>query len=269
MGGLSIGSLIGPPVGGALFNRFGYRGPFIFSIIGTAFDLIARLLIIERKDALRWGIDPKELADIPSEEKTDSPTNEAGAQEELQGKDVEKAGTSTAQAPATESEGQRKQQQVSLPVVMVKLAKSSRASIAFLVTFIYGVVYTTQEPTLPLHLQQIWGLDSAKVGLVLLASVIPTLFSAPLTGWYTDKKGAEWVTFVSLALALPWGVVVIIEEALALFIVSYALEIFFVSGVISPITAELAHVAQSIDGVGYAHIYGVFNIAYGVGSASE
>jgi len=40
------------------------------------------------------------------------------------------------------------------------------------------VVYSSQEPALPLHLQAVWGLDSSKVGLVFLAAVIPTLVCA-------------------------------------------------------------------------------------------
>ena len=55
--------VIGPPVGGALYDRFGYRGPFIFGISATGLDLIGRLIIIERKDAIRWGIDPASLKD--------------------------------------------------------------------------------------------------------------------------------------------------------------------------------------------------------------
>jgi hypothetical protein len=50
--------LLGPPLGGTLYGRFGFRGPFIFGIAVTAADLVGRLLIIERKNALKWGYDP-------------------------------------------------------------------------------------------------------------------------------------------------------------------------------------------------------------------
>ena len=40
----------------------------------------------------------------------------------------------------------------------------------------------------------------------------------------------------------------------------------FISGVSSAISAELAAVARSIEGVGYAHVYGVLNLSFGVGS---
>lgn len=37
-------------------------------------------------------------------------------------------------------------------------------------------MYTCIEPTLPLHMQSLWGFDSTKVGLVFLGAVIPTFF---------------------------------------------------------------------------------------------
>ena len=62
---------------------------------------------------------------------------------------------------------------------------------------------------------------------------------------------------------------------------------FFSSGVISPVTAELATVSRNIDGVGCAslplrvlievltvqkipdaHVYGAFNLVYGIGTCS-
>lgn len=107
---------------------------------------------------------------------------------------------------------------------------------------LYRVVYSSQEPTIPLHLQQVWNLDSGKVGLVFIAAVVPTLFcefyplrllleshqifpkASPITGFLTDKYGAEWVTVFCLLLALPWWGVVIIQQRLALFVVAFAVE---------------------------------------------
>lgn len=40
--------MLAPPVGGALFRRWGYRAPFIFTILFTILDLPARLLVHER-----------------------------------------------------------------------------------------------------------------------------------------------------------------------------------------------------------------------------
>jgi len=40
-------SLLGPPVGGALYARWGYRAPFVFGMIFTALDLVGRVLVVE------------------------------------------------------------------------------------------------------------------------------------------------------------------------------------------------------------------------------
>ena len=77
-----------------------------------------------------------------------------------------------------------------------------------------------------------------------------------------------------------------IESKLGLFIVAFGLSStcprisgyhcmfssrpgFFGSGVLPPLTAELAAVARGIEGVGYAHVYGAFNAAFGAGSTSK
>lgn len=45
------------PAGGALCSPFGFRGHFILGAIFTAFDLIGRILLIERKDVVPWKVD--------------------------------------------------------------------------------------------------------------------------------------------------------------------------------------------------------------------
>jgi MFS transporter, DHA1 family, solute carrier family 18 (vesicular amine transporter), member 1/2 len=38
---------------------------------------------------------------------------------------------------------------------------------------------------------------------------------------------------------------------------------------LSPVMADLAAVGHGMDGVGFAHVYGAFNLAYGLGNARE
>jgi len=61
----TFSQLIGPPVGGALYGRFGIRGPCAFSIVVIFVDLIGRNMVIERKEALTWGFDPASSIDTP------------------------------------------------------------------------------------------------------------------------------------------------------------------------------------------------------------
>ncbi|TFK57595.1 MFS general substrate transporter [Heliocybe sulcata] len=292
MSGLSLGILVGPPVGGGLYNAFGYRGPFIFGIIISVIDLIGRLLIIERKDALLWGVDTaasqgKDVEQPPagSDEKKEKRVETDDTQKDAQiraSQEPDDAGPSRADGqvdvPKSNTEGAQETQtaaelheagkkRISVFRVVGQLGRSPRALTAFIITIAYGLVYASQEPTIPLHLQAQWGYDSTKVGLVFIASVVPTLISSPIAGWLADKCGAEWVTAPMLILSIPWWLIVIINGHVALFIVAFAIQSLFTAGALAPITAELAAVARTFDEIGYAHVYGAFNLAYGVGSA--
>ncbi|XP_006454567.1 hypothetical protein AGABI2DRAFT_214792, partial [Agaricus bisporus var. bisporus H97] len=273
MAGLSFGLVLAPPIGGVLYSRFGFRGPFVFALSAAFLDGVSRFIVIEPKEAMKWIPVPilrSENAELPDE--AVQPDSKSGAEGKVQEIDREPDGPS----PGSLRSGERNplagiEQVVEKPLpllqVIVKLSRSSRALVALAISLVYGLVYSCQEPPLPLHLQSVWGLDAHQVGILLLALSVPMVFSSPLTGWLTDIFGAEWTATFSMLLATPWWGVLTIDDSLALFGVAFALESFFTSGAISPLTAELAAVSRSMQGVGYAHIYAAFNIAYGIGTS--
>ncbi|KAK7026072.1 hypothetical protein VNI00_015718 [Paramarasmius palmivorus] len=280
MSGMSIGFLLGPPLGGALYERFGFRGVCIFGIIGAVIDLVARLIVIERKDALEWGFDPQSviLPETPEsnlsstdvqEEDTPRPPQE-GSSTAIEEHDrrasirsregpqaINEKETITGDAAATP--------QLSLVAVLIKLLKSSRAMATVVCFFVYGAVHTAFEPALPVHMKDVWNFDSAKVGLVFVAAVVPTFPASAIAGYLTDKFGAPPIAATSFLLSIPWWCLLTINN-LGLFITSFALEFFFLNSTLAPFTAELADVARHIEGIGYAHVYAAFNLAYGMGS---
>ncbi|CAL1696710.1 unnamed protein product [Somion occarium] len=267
MTGLSIGFLVGPPVGGALYNAFGFRGPFIFSIIVTAVDFVGRLLVIERKDAWPHGIDPAAVSEKPqahteaiNEDVKDSKIPDNSSPSPFQ--------EAVAAVTPTEHSEPVPVPETRLPLlkVVTTLLRSPRAMVTILITLIQGLVYSATEPSLPLHLQDVWHLAASKVGLIYMAIVIPSLISSPLAGWWSDRGGTEWVMMACFILSIPWWIVLIVQKSLALFIVAIAIQSFFTSGILSPVTAELAAVSRAHVGVGYAHVYGAFNLCYGIGS---
>lgn len=113
----------------------------------AAFDLIARLLIIERKDAIPWGVDP---AADPDEAKEREPVNDSQAPLALEsgsssvgsfnspiGADIkatEKSGISVDQAPADADA----RNSVTPLDVLSRLLKSPRAVVCIFSTFVYG-----------------------------------------------------------------------------------------------------------------------------------
>lgn len=167
---MRIRFLVGPPVAGALYDRFGFHGPFIFGIIVTAVDLIGRFLIIERKHAIRWGIDPAapvprradpegDAVEVTVEAKCVSgehATTPVASSDPGDTKKAECPPIVKTEAPAVAmdagdppSESYRAtandaasaaQVRISLWAVLVKLVRSVRADAVFLCTLFYGYV---------------------------------------------------------------------------------------------------------------------------------
>jgi MFS transporter, DHA1 family, solute carrier family 18 (vesicular amine transporter), member 1/2 len=192
--------VVGPPAGGALYSRFGFRGPIIFGIIVTFLDLVGRLLVIERHEALQWGIDPTILPEPKNKESNNGASLTTVTPNETEKQEPSTSGpTQDAADPATSERIDQTMntqetvdaqententntvlepsqiQPISLVRVLKKLLTSPRALVPVFLSLVYGIVVGTQEPTIPLQLERIWGLDSAKVGLVFLAAVVPTV----------------------------------------------------------------------------------------------
>lgn len=99
------------------------------------------------------------------------------------------------------------------------------------------------QTILPLHLQAMWNFDSLKVGLVLLAGLVPEvvckctflllgdlsrltmyLSASPLIGHLADKIGAEWTSVLCLLLDIPWWIILGLKLPLPAFVVTYGSE---------------------------------------------
>ncbi|KAI1786300.1 MFS general substrate transporter [Ganoderma leucocontextum] len=279
MMGMSLGFLVGPPIAGALDDRFGFRGPFIFGVIVTGIEFICRLLIIERKEAARWDVSLSALVESHNTSrervnaygattlaaKDEGPAAEIATQPRSE--DAIIAVETTQRVPATPPGAIEAQAQLTVMGLLLKLVKSRRAMAPVFLALAYGIILSSQEPALPLYLQSTYNFDVSKIGLVYIAAVVPSFISSPLSGWYADRRSTIASTLICLICSLPFWCLIAFKGNIVYFILMFACINFFFAAVVSPITAELAAVTRSMDGVGYGHVYGAFNIAYGIGSA--
>lgn len=139
---------------------------------------------------------------------------------------------------------------------------------------------------MPVHLQSLYGLNSLKVGLVFLGGVIPTLICAqtfltssigifivilpasPFGGWWVDRYGTEWISFIAVLLTIPWFGLLIPEISLVFFIAMFCVasaylcfvpcfqnsfvsdQDLFLGAVMPALTTELASLSRHHEGVG-------------------
>jgi len=108
----------------------------------------------------------------------------------------------------------------------------------------------------------------SSVGAFPLFSISNHPPASAITGFWVDKSGTEWPTFICLLFSLPWRVGIIFEYRLPFFLACFALECdflswnwrsiksylrnvaFFLSGVVSPVTVDLTTTSRGLDGVG-------------------
>ncbi|KAJ8468454.1 hypothetical protein ONZ45_g17237 [Pleurotus djamor] len=274
MSGLSIGIIVGPPLGGVLYDRFGFRGPMIFGIAAAFLDLIGRLLIIEPQDLERL----KERNELAAVTQPEAPATVPASDSILvsNGNDTNRTDDivmdmtpmpAMTDTPELVEEARKEVSTLTFSQVLLKLSTSPRALSAVAISLSMGLIIAMIEPAIPLHLANVWGLSPSKIGIVLIAGFAPSLLASPISGYLCDKFGPEWIMLIGLILSIPWWLLLIIRRELGMFIGFFVIANFCISTVISPVTAELASVSRHIEGIGFAHVYGAFNVAYGLGSA--
>ncbi|KAL9127392.1 MAG: hypothetical protein Q9217_003726 [Psora testacea] len=172
---ISLGSGVGPLLGGVVHHAGGYYAVFgmAFGVIGL--DFLLRLAIVDQKTLRRW---------TPGESPT-SPERQS-----LLGASSEEAPESAETKPRGSS-------------AIFILLSQPRILIALWGVVFQGMVVAAFDTTLPLFVGRIFHWDSLGGGLIFLPMVIPALFE-PFYGYISDRFGNRIVAFLSfLLLVVP------------------------------------------------------------------
>ncbi|WVF68540.1 hypothetical protein IAT40_003308 [Kwoniella sp. CBS 6097] len=276
--GMYLGQTVAPPIGGGLYSALGWKAPFVFCVGVCSVELIARWIVVEQKDLLRYrgwarqqGLVVRSTNKTPAEAESPSAAppvatiGDHGQEEEtVTGPDSAPAG------PVNRAEEEKEhQEEVMLnPWKLLKaLCSSPRSIAAIAIHFSTGMSEGAIEPTLTLRVNGIWNKDSDFVGLVYLAAFVPVLIASPMTGWLADKIGAEWLVNGSALLAAPFFLLMILGSSLPGFIVCFTLMGLFQGCMLAPIGKEVAEVARQIEGLGDIHQFAALNFAWALSTA--
>lgn len=300
--GFSCGQAIGPPVGGVLYARMGYRAPFVFSLILVGVDLILRLFIIEKHNAIKYiraghyipnfeapgYVDPHKTIDptktIDSQKTVIAPDAATNPREPVAAASSQTEVDKSASDPSDDShatqlnksaidpsaESHAADLKAKIPshwIGLWHMLQSPRAMTTMALTFLNGfIVGALQDTGMTLYLEEEYGLTSFGAGLVFLGFVVPTFFASPLAGWLVDRWGTKWIMAFGTFLCIPMYPLLIIKGPLALFIFFLAVIGVGVSAFITPTTVDLALVAARNPTITTAHVFSLFNLAFSVGS---
>ncbi|KAI9601446.1 hypothetical protein H4Q26_001264 [Puccinia striiformis f. sp. tritici PST-130] len=96
--------------------------------------------------------------------------------------------------------------------------------------------------------------------------LLDTGMTIPLAGHYSDKYGAKWPIVVCLILGTPFFGLLSMKGSLAAMIVYITFTGIFIMAMAAPLMQDLAEVVFVTPGLGFSHVYGVFNMVYSTGA---
>ncbi|KAH8728352.1 MFS transporter-like protein [Phaeosphaeriaceae sp. PMI808] len=261
--GMTIGILIAPLLGGVVFDRAGYTAVYGMAYALIGFDIILRLLLIEKKVAVRWNPDAsKEAPMVPQVTPEPTLTSETA--------DLEKSTQAAANQLEANTTEYRIRRRDRLPPVL-SLLYSRRLLAALSCALIQASLMTSFDSVLAIHAANIFGWTSTGAGLLFLPIVVPGFF-APFFGWLSDRYGGRYFATVGFLCACPPLVCLrfIDENSIkdkVLLCVLLALTGLSLALTFPPLMAEISSVGHPGFGPGgaYAQAYALFNVAFAAG----
>ncbi|ODQ63230.1 MFS general substrate transporter, partial [Nadsonia fulvescens var. elongata DSM 6958] len=265
--GMSLGIVLGPTIGGAVYDKAGYYPVYYvcFAVIG--FDIFLRFFMLEKRQlrsklmALGYALDDELLVSNVTTAVT--PQSDSLTQTENK---------------VHESEKNAMASRFKIPT-FIYLLKYPRISVGALQSIAMAWVLGSLDATLTIHLNELFHYNSLNSGLVFLSLAIPS-FAGPLVGLFVDKYGPRIpvtlglvLTFVFMVLLrLPTfhsaGQVVLMCAMLFCLGLSQA---FIIGPSMADVGTSVAKEEAKIpgrfgEGKGFAQVYGLYNVGYSVGS---
>ncbi|PWY73464.1 MFS multidrug transporter [Aspergillus eucalypticola CBS 122712] len=173
---VAAGTSAGPMVAGILFELGGYWVAWSSSFIILIFDIILRLLMLEKSDV---------------ENDSDYSSNESVAS------DPERAPLLSSN-PGLEAEGDMAGWK--FYVYILRYPRFVCGVISYLS---FAVLISSFDTTLPLHVRDAFSWGSFPAGMMFFALQGPGILLSPICGWLKDRVGTRWPTTVGFLLLAP------------------------------------------------------------------
>ena len=215
---LSLAILLAPVLGGVVGDKGGYEPVFAMCAGLIAVDIILRVLMIEKKVAVKWlgedGVnDVRAQAPIHDRDEGDAPrtaqdmtevasTTRGAASPSVDNQPHLPQGIET-NSPSSDQRSFTRRCMSAVPLIALLTSPSMWATLY--ATLIEATLMTSIDATLPLRVSYLFGWSYLGAGLILLPMVIPNFFE-PFVGYWVDKNGPRLVATLGFILACPFFV---------------------------------------------------------------
>jgi MFS family permease len=231
---ISIGELLAPVVGGIVYDKAGPNAVLGLGIGVLVIDFVMRLLVIEKKVAVRYG-----LVDPLSEQDSEDTEEEADEESPLIG---------TKDNPEDWKVDNDPPKLVKAFPVFYCL-RNPRLLCAQLVAFTQATLLGVFDATIPTEAQHLFGFSSLQAGLMFAPLVLPYLLLGPLAGRAVDKYGVKPVCVIGFSFLVTPLFLLRIPQAgegaeIAKFCVIVALAGLGIAAISSPSIVEASYIVE-------------------------
>jgi MFS family permease len=301
--GMSLGILVAPLLGGVVFDRAGYDAVFGMAYALVGFDIVLRLLLVEKKVAVRWKPDkgpraenPTDDAILPVEEirRMSSSSLEKQIKDasdiEPTSTDVEKgariiypdSAATNDHSPPTAIEAPSPRTRDRLPPIL-SLLYSRRLLSALFGSIVQAALMTSFDSVLTIRAAAVFNFSATGAALLFLPIVLPS-FLGPLWGMLSDRIGGRYQASLGFLLATaPLVCLCFVDENTIKDKVTLCALLALIGLMLSmtfpPIMAEISSVVADKEkkmvengrtegygkGGAYAQAYALFNVAFAAG----
>lgn len=217
LSGVNLGVLVAPVLAGILYEKAGYYAVFAVCLAIIAIDLIAALLLIDKKRA-RKCLPNRQQAGDGSKHGNSNPTRPVieesdGSQDSGRriatnpdGDDRNDGLTAYPSSQVDEASpllknSSGKDKKKWFPTTRALLA-SPQILAALYSTFVHSTLHTSFDAVLPRFVQSTFHWNSSGAGLIFLTLTVPALMT-PLFGLLSDRYGRRIVALGGFALTIP------------------------------------------------------------------
>ncbi|GFF49303.1 uncharacterized MFS-type transporter C18.02 [Aspergillus lentulus] len=285
--GSILGTMAGPLLGGVLYENGGYYAVFglAFGLIG--FDIFFRLILIEKKDALKW-LHAGEFSEQPVGNSLEKQATDGRVSPPLPGNNCDSNHhgehnttlTLTPQDDTICDANQRMRHKRRWDAIAALLA-SDRMLVTLWGYFIVSVVLTSLDSVLPLFVHDTFSWKQTAQGLIFIPVSVPHLLD-PMCGYINDKfpqarrfiAGGALLSMVPLIVLLRLVTTNSMSQKIVLCVL-LALTGLCLAFLIPPLFAEVSYIVQEKEaelpgafgkGGAMALAYGILNSAFAAGS---
>ncbi|OAA79637.1 Major facilitator superfamily domain, general substrate transporter [Akanthomyces lecanii RCEF 1005] len=280
---LTLGILLGPLIGGIVYDRAGNYAVFAicFGLIGI--DIVLRLIIVEVKDARKW-ISPEPEPVATPEFAATKTAGEVGAEQDATVTDPTSFTSQATREPAALEDGVggngRRRSKGKFSIAgqngILGLLKKRRMLCALFGVIIQSTTQTSFDAIMPLEVHDLFNWNSLGGGLIFLPVILPS-FLGPVVGSLSDKYGPRWFAAGGFLLSVPFFVCFrfVTENTINHKVMLCGLLVAIGIGEalqVAPLMAEISWAAEEgrdddeAGAVPYAQAYALYNISFAAGA---